>query len=110
MGWREAPYFPKKCKIPMSNAPSVCCCTGRGLGHRTSQLVAPFGRLHRPSTCTPKNLDGLITYLRMSLTSGEVLIIGEPFGRLHEIKFDDHDLANLEAFPNLVPELYLEQI
>ena len=44
----------------------------------------------------------------MSLTPEEVPIIGEPFGRLHEVKFDDHDLANFEAFPELAPELYLD--
>ena len=60
--------------------------------------------------CTSKNLDSLITYLQMPLTPGEVSIISEPFRRLHEIKFDDHDLASLEAFPELAPELYLERI
>ena len=59
---------------------------------------------------TPKNLDGLITYLQMLLTPGEVPIIGEPFGRLHEVKFDDHDLANFEAFPELAPKLYLNTV
>lgn len=59
---------------------------------------------------TLKNLDGLITYLQMSLTLGEVPVIGEPFGRLHEINFDDHDLGSLEAFPKLAPELYLDAI
>ena len=42
----------------------------------------------------------------MLLTPEEVLVIGEPVGKLHEIKFDDHDLASLEAFPKLAPELY----
>ena len=46
----------------------------------------------------------------MSLTPGEVPIIGEPFGHLHEVKFDDHDLANFEAFPKLAPELYLDTV
>ena len=46
----------------------------------------------------------------MPLTPGEVPIIGEPFGKLHEVKFDDHDLSNLEAFLELAPELYLERI
>ena len=38
----------------------------------------------------------MITYLQILLTPGEILGIGEPFGRLHEIKFDDHYSANLE--------------
>lgn len=59
---------------------------------------------------TSKNLNGLITYLQMPLTPRDVPVIIEPFGRLHEIKFDDHDLACLEAFPELAPELYLETI
>lgn len=46
----------------------------------------------------------------MLLTPGEVPVIGEPFGRLHEIKFDDHYLAILEAFPELTAELYLQMI
>lgn len=46
----------------------------------------------------------------MPLTPGEVPVIGKPFGRLHEIKFDDHDLANFEAFPELVPKLYLDRV
>ena len=46
----------------------------------------------------------------MPLTPGEVPVIGKPFGRLHEVKFDDHDLANLEAFLELAPELYLNRI
>lgn len=32
------------------------------------------------------------------------------FGNIPLVKFDDHDLANEETFPNLVPELYLEQV
>lgn len=46
----------------------------------------------------------------MSLTLSEVPVICEPFGKLHEVKFDDHDLANYEAFPQLAPEFYLERI
>ena len=46
----------------------------------------------------------------MPLTLGEVPVIGEPFGRLHEVKFDDHDLAYLKAFLELAPELYLDRI
>ena len=49
-------------------------------------------------------------YVQISLTPGEVPIIGEPFVKLHEVKFDDHDLANLEAFPKLASELYLERV
>ena len=72
--------------------------------------LPPLVRPRRPSTHTPKSLDGLRTYLKMPLTPGEVPVIGEPFGRLHEVKFDDHDLANLEAFPEWAPELYLHRI
>ena len=46
----------------------------------------------------------------MSLTPGVVPIIGEPFGCLHEVKFDDHDLANFEAFLELALELYLDTV
>ena len=46
----------------------------------------------------------------MPLTIEEVSVIGKPFERLHEIKFDDHDLTNLEAFPELAPELYLDTV
>lgn len=69
--------------------------------------LPPFVQPRKPSTCTLKNLDGLCTYLQMPLTPSEVPIIGEPFGKLHEVKFDDHDLENLEAFPELAPKLYL---
>ena len=58
----------------------------------------------------PKNIDGMHAYLQMPLILGEVPIIGESFGKLHMVKFDDHDLANLEAFPELAPELYLERV
>ena len=57
-----------------------------------------------------KSLDGLCTYLQMPLTPGEVPVIGNPFGKLHEAKFDDHDLANYEAFPQLAPDFYLERM
>lgn len=46
----------------------------------------------------------------MPLTPGEVPIIGELVGKLHEVKFDDHDLENIEAFPELGPVLYLDSI
>ena len=46
----------------------------------------------------------------MPLTLCEVPVIVEPFGKIHGVKFNDHDLANLEAFPKLAPEIYLERI
>ena len=58
----------------------------------------------------PKNLEGMHSYLQMPLILGEVPIISEAHGKLTSIKFDDHDLANLEVFPELAPELYLETI
>ena len=102
-------YFLAQCKILANNAPGTCCSDEAQIAEPINWLP-PFVRLHRPLTRTPKNLDGLITYLQMSLTPGEVPVIGEPFGRLHEIKFDDHELANLEAFPELAPELYLDRV
>ena len=59
---------------------------------------------------TPKNLDSLISYLQTPLTPGEVPVLSDPCGRLHEVKFDDHDLENFEAFPELAPELYIDMI
>ena len=58
----------------------------------------------------PKNLEGMCAYLQMPLISGEVSIIGEAHGKLTSIKFDDQDLAKLEAFPELAPELYVERV
>ena len=46
----------------------------------------------------------------MSLVPDEISIIGDMFGNLPSIKFDDHNHANIEAFLELVPELYLERI
>ena len=46
----------------------------------------------------------------MPLTPGEVPIIGELVGKLHEVKFDDQDLTNFEVFPKLAPALYLDTI
>lgn len=46
----------------------------------------------------------------MPLIPGKVPIFGESFGKLHTIKFDDHDLANPEAFLEWAPELYLERV
>ena len=46
----------------------------------------------------------------MSLTLGEVPVLSDPCGKLHEVKFDDHDLVNYEAFPELAPTLYFDTI
>lgn len=59
---------------------------------------------------TPKKLDGLVTYLQTHLTLGEFPVPNDPCGKLHEVKFDDHDLANYEAFPKLIPTLYYNTI
>ena len=53
----------------------------------------------------PKKFDGLITYLQTLLTPGEVLVIRDTCRRIHEVKFDDHDLENYEAFPEMAPTL-----
>ena len=52
----------------------------------------------------------MITYLQTPLTPGEVPIIGDPCGRIHEVKFEDHDLADHDAFPELASELYFDTI
>ena len=36
--------------------------------------------------------------------------MSDPCGKLHEVKFDDHDLANYEAFPELTLTLYFDTI
>lgn len=72
--------------------------------------LPPYVRPRRPSVHTPKNLDGMCAYLQMPLILGEVPIIGESFGKLHTVKFDDHGLVNLEVFPELALELYLERV
>ena len=64
----------------------------------------------RPSTRTQKNLDGLVTYLQNPLTPGEFPVLSDPCGRLHEVKLDDHDLADSETLPELAPALYFNTI
>ena len=69
-----------------------------------------YVRPRKPLVRTPKNLKCLHSYMQIPLILGEVPIIGEAYSKLSSIKFDDHDLANLEAFPELAPELYLERV
>ena len=59
---------------------------------------------------TPKNIDVFCSYIQILLVLDEVTIIGDMFGSLPSINFDDHDLANIEAFVELAPELYLERV
>ena len=96
-------HSPKLAKRPLS-------AQEEAQGAEPINWLPPFVRPRRSSTHTPKSLDGLRTYLQIQLTPGKVLVIGEPFGRLHEVKFFDHDLANLEAFTELALELYLDRI
>ena len=44
----------------------------------------------------------------MLLTLREVPIVSDPYQKLHEVKFDDHDLVKYEAFPELTPTLYFD--
>lgn len=56
--------------------------------------------------CTRDNTANLHT----PLTPREVPILGDPCGRLHEVKFNDHDLADHDAFSELAPALYFDTI
>ena len=58
----------------------------------------------------PKNVDVVRAYLQIPLVPTEVPLIGDMFEGLPSLKLDDHDLANLDAFPTLAPELYLERV
>ena len=46
----------------------------------------------------------------MLLTPGEVPVLSDPYGKLHEVKFDDRDLDNYEAFHELIPMIYFDTI
>ena len=50
----------------------------------------------------------MVTYFHTPLPPGEVPVLNDPCGRLHEVKFHDHDLENYEAFPKLNPKLYFD--
>lgn len=79
-------------------------------------LVAPLSRLlayvkPRKSTVhTPKNIYVVQEYLQISLVPQVLPLIGDMFGSLPSIKFDDHDLENEDTFPDLAPNLYLERV
>ena len=59
-------------------------------------------------THTMKNFNVICAYLQMSLVQVEVPLHGYMFGGFPLLKFDYHELSNLEAFSALAPELYLK--
>lgn len=83
--------------------------TTEGLQATPLNWLPPYVKPQRIATSTP-NFDIIHTYLHMTLVPKEVLELGGMFGHLPHIKLDDNDLGNLDDFPSLVWEKYLERV